>query len=652
MEGDDALESVLRVEGAALQHLGRRRLDAQTQVDHGVDARVGADQVQYLGNRVAGLAARQIDRVVAAPARRDHRVDACPDLLGQRDQIEPHRGAGVGGEHTPAPRGGEHDHATAGGQRLRRQGGCPLVGLLDGRRAQHAELAAHAVEDPVVAGERARVARRRPLALGGDAALHEHQWLARREGAHRLDEAAAVGNALQVGQRDIRLRVDGEVLQVVGHGVLRRVAGGDRLADADARLDCVVEERRHQVAALARHRDAAGRGIRRDDLGAHRIRRRDHPLAVGSGEQHAQLVGDGDELALERAPLLARLAVASARDERGAHSLAGAGPQQLDVRLTRRAREDEVRSARGDIGHVRMAGAAEDLSTLPVHREDLSLVAEAQQVVEGDESELAGMPGGAGDHDAAGMEERPEALEHRGVRALVRGARGARLRLGIEHHQRVDGDGQAVPHDERIDVDAAHVGTLDGEAAQADDHLGQALLVQRRLAAEGLGQQPAGAEPPQQAARFGGAHRRRGEDHVAERLGQHAAEAEHHAGTELRVLHQARDQLAVAAHQLRHQQRRLAVLGASLREQLAGGAPHGVRRVEPESHQAALALVGDCLPAELEHHREAQLGGGVGGGLGGIDQRFASTRDAVAGEKLLRRVLREGLDGGHAGPAA
>ena len=121
---------------------------------------------------------------------------------------------------------------------------------------------------------------------------------------------------------------------------------------------------------------------------------------------------------------------------------------------------------------------------------------------------------------------------------------------------------------------------------------------------------------------------------------------------ELRVLHQARDQLTVAAHHLRHQQRRLAVLGASQPEQLAGGTPHGIRRIEPESHQAALALVGDRLPAELEHHREAQLGGGVGRGLGGIDQHLASARDAVAGEKLLRRVLREGLDGGHAGPAA
>ena len=40
-----------------------------------------------------------------------------------------------------------------------------------------AGLAAHAVEDPVVGGERAGVGRRGALAAGGAPALHEHERL-------------------------------------------------------------------------------------------------------------------------------------------------------------------------------------------------------------------------------------------------------------------------------------------------------------------------------------------------------------------------------------------------------------------------------------------------------------------------------------------
>ena len=49
----------------------------------------------------------------------------------------------------------------------------------------------------------------------------------------------------------------------------------------------------------------------------------------------------------------------------------------------------------------------------------------------------------------------------------------------------------------------------------------------------------------------------------------------------------------------------------------------------------------DALSAELHPHGEADLGGGSGRGLGALHEPFFAKRQAVAGEQLLRVVLRE-----------
>ena len=46
------------------------------------------DQLQHLGDRVAGLAAGQVDGVVAAPPGRQLGVDLRPQVVGQRQQLE------------------------------------------------------------------------------------------------------------------------------------------------------------------------------------------------------------------------------------------------------------------------------------------------------------------------------------------------------------------------------------------------------------------------------------------------------------------------------------------------------------------------------------------------------------------------------------
>ena len=75
-----------------------------------------------------------------------------------------------------------------------------------------------------------------------------------------------------------------------------------------------------------------GGGFGRDDLRAQARRRRHDALAVGPREQDAELVGERDELALGAAAVVARLAVAGAREERGADAAPRARAQQIGVR--------------------------------------------------------------------------------------------------------------------------------------------------------------------------------------------------------------------------------------------------------------------------------------------------------------------------------
>ena len=98
---------------------------------------------------------------------------------GRSIQFESFRGTCVRRQHAPsADRGKDHGSATVR-KRLRRERRRPLESLFDRRRAQDAELATQAVEDPIVTGERARVTRGCLLTLRTRTALDEHQRLLR-----------------------------------------------------------------------------------------------------------------------------------------------------------------------------------------------------------------------------------------------------------------------------------------------------------------------------------------------------------------------------------------------------------------------------------------------------------------------------------------
>src|SRR5439155_10168687 len=54
VEGADALETVIGPERAAAEHLRLRRLDADSEVDDGVDVGMRGGELEHLRNRVAG----------------------------------------------------------------------------------------------------------------------------------------------------------------------------------------------------------------------------------------------------------------------------------------------------------------------------------------------------------------------------------------------------------------------------------------------------------------------------------------------------------------------------------------------------------------------------------------------------------------------
>ena len=136
--------------------------------------------------------------------------------------------------------------------------------------------------------------------------------------------------------------------------------------------------------------------------------------------------------------------------------------------------------------------------------------------------------------------------------------------------------------------------------------------------------------------------RRRAEHDVGDRLGEDAAEAEHHRRPELRVAQHAGDQLAVAADHRRDEQVDVAVVRRGGGQQLGGARRdgRGVGEVQPD--QAPLGLVGDGVAVELGDHREPELGGGGDRVVGRRRPPFAGNRHPEPGEQLLRLGFGQG----------
>ena len=188
---------------------------------------------------------------------------------------------------------------------------------------------------------------------------------------------------------------------------------------------------------------------------------------------------------------------------------------------------------------------------------------------------------------------------------------------------------------------ARHGAARAGEPAEAHEHVGECTAIDGGLAAKGLGEHLSVGEPIHEPIGLVAIERRRGEHHVSERLGEHPAETEQHTGTELRIAHHARDQLALARDHLGDEQLDLAILRPRGREQLTGGGAHRRGITQPQPHQPPLGLVGDPLAAELHGDRKADRLGGSRGGLRGLHRPLLGERNAVAAQERLGGGLGE-----------
>ena len=252
------------------------------------------------------------------------------------------------------------------------------------------------------------------------APLEQDHRFAGGQGAKALEEGPAVRKPLEVGQADGGGGVVRVVGEVVGHRRRRRVAGRHGPAHADARLDGEVHERRDEVARLADNGYTSRRRVGGDDLGAERGRSRDEALAVGAGEKHAQLLGRSDELGLCPLAVDAGFPVTGGGDEGSLDPFARARPEQLHVGRRGRADHDEVGRSGGELvgGPDRLQ--AEHLLPAEGDGEHPSGKVVAQDVVQGDEAELARVTGGTGHGHTPGLEQGAEPFSPVGIQGRRR----------------------------------------------------------------------------------------------------------------------------------------------------------------------------------------------------------------------------------------
>ena len=259
-----------------------------------------------------------------------------------------------------------------------------------------------------------------------------------------------------------------------------------------------------------------------------------------------------------------------------------------------------------------------------------------------DEPELPGMRGRAGDDDAARLEQRAEPV-------------------GVRRHVSAAGDGVcAVGGASSISTSAS---TATGRPSTTISGFTSTDATSGRASASAdkPGQHLQRARPGRPPARRGTAPssflRREvvdevlrvlvGERHdperdVAERLREHAADAEHHARPELRVAHHPGDELACSLHHRRDQELDGSVFGPGGREHLVCGGAHRVGVAQVQLHEAALGLVRDRVAVQLDDHWEADRVGGLGRGVCIGHDALVEHGHAVVAQQLLGRGFGEG----------
>ena len=265
----------------------------------------------------------------------------------------------------------------------------------------------------------------------------------------------------------------------------------------------------------------------------------------------------------------------AARTPRRAHARSSSGFARRG-----RAHEHEVPRPVGEVVDRCDGLDAEHRRRLEVRRADLARVARREDVVQRDEPELARVGRRPGDDHAARLEQRGESL------AQVPNRR--RGHPCVPRRRRFAGRSSSTSASTATGLPSTTMSGFRSTAATSGRSVGeprQARRASRASAPRSTAGSPRNGPSSFCVARSSisssasrSVERHEAERDVAERLGEHAADAEHHARPELRVADEPGDELAGAAHHRRDEQLDRAVVGVGRGEQLAGRVAHGGAR--------------------------------------------------------------------------
>lgn len=135
--------------------------------------------------------------------------------------------------------------------------------------------------------------------------------------------------------------------------------------------------------------------------------------------------------------------------------------------------------------------------------------------------------------------------------------------------QAIDGDGRSVAHNEGVHVDRSNVGAVDGELSEANEQSGQLFSVNGWFSAKGA-EEGLTAQVFNQCKRIIAAEGSGSEGHVVDGFGKYAANAHHHARTELGVTDNASNKFADTADLLGDKYVNSAVFGSCFVKEFGG----------------------------------------------------------------------------------
>ena len=233
----------------------RRAVERQ----HGVDPCVGEQRFERGRITRSRRVADDVDRVAAAPGRRQYPVEPRDRRGRQFGEPPALRGQRVGRENAGAAAIGQDREPLAvllAGQRQRLD---RIEQLGHCRDPQHAGAAERGIINAVAArqhaGMRGRRARTRLRAPG---LQHQHRLQPRRR-ARRRHEFAAMRDALGIKQDRAGARLGREIVEHVAEIDIGHVAERDDMRKADAARRRPIEHRGDHRAGLADKGDVAGR---------------------------------------------------------------------------------------------------------------------------------------------------------------------------------------------------------------------------------------------------------------------------------------------------------------------------------------------------------------------------------------------------------